>query len=381
MLKELSNNRDIHVASINCMTVDKPHDIYSLVYNSLVPEARALSHKEACRELEALVIKPRGRRISRVVVLDELDHILTKDQDILFKLFQLAFAKNTTLILIGISNALDLTDRFLPRLKSNSLVPTILAFQPYSAQEIAAILEKRLLSLSPGPPGTRAPLMHPAAIQLCARKTTANTGDLRKAFDICRRAIELVEEEVRTNVVTTPENLGGGAPGTPSKRAALRDSRNALATMSLAEAPIVTAMHVMKVCSQSFGGSAVARIKALNLQQKAILCVMVHLRATSAASGAAGGLTVKSVFDRYVQACAQDKMLGRLQHGEFLEVIGALEAAGLVSIPESVKGRGSGARGRGAGHSRITTTVRMLDIMNATNDTPVLRQLVKDISR
>ena len=36
-------------------------------------------------------------------------------------------------------------------------------------------------------------VMDPGAIQFCARKISVITGDIRKALDICRRAIELVE--------------------------------------------------------------------------------------------------------------------------------------------------------------------------------------------
>ena len=39
--------------------------------------------------------------------------------------------------------------------------------------------------------------MEPTAVQFCARKVAAVAGDMRKALDICRRAVEMVEAEVR----------------------------------------------------------------------------------------------------------------------------------------------------------------------------------------
>ena len=39
------------------------------------------------------------------------------------------------------------------------------------------------------------------AIQFCARKVAAVAGDMRKALDICRRAIEMVESEVKKQQV------------------------------------------------------------------------------------------------------------------------------------------------------------------------------------
>ena len=41
------------------------------------------------------------------------------------------------------------------------------------------------------------PVMEATAVQFCARKVAAVAGDMRKALDICRRAVEMVEAEVR----------------------------------------------------------------------------------------------------------------------------------------------------------------------------------------
>ena len=69
----------------------------------------------------------------------------TKDQTILYTLFELPALKDSRLILIGLANALDLTDRALVRLQSRvQFKPLLLNFPPYSKQEIAAILSKRI---------------------------------------------------------------------------------------------------------------------------------------------------------------------------------------------------------------------------------------------
>ena len=40
-------------------------------------------------------------------------------------------------------------------------------------------------------------VLEPNAVMFCARKVAAVAGDMRKALDVCRRAVETVEAEVR----------------------------------------------------------------------------------------------------------------------------------------------------------------------------------------
>jgi cell division control protein 6 len=152
--------------------------------------------------------------------------LITKDQDVLYKIFEWFFlfkqrAKfpKSKLILVGIANALDLTKRFLPRLEAKNVAPDILVFQPYNVKEISSIIKARLMTLhsnndnekSPSKPCDskfmespskeskvlkfldqnelenlkKFPLMHPMAVEFAARKIAAS-GDLRKALDVCR---------------------------------------------------------------------------------------------------------------------------------------------------------------------------------------------------
>lgn len=78
---------------------------------------------------------------------------------------------------LGIANALDLTERVLPRLKHGSCQPLLLHFPPYTREQIVTILRERV--------GEGA-IVAPMAIQFCARKVAAVHGDLRKALDVCR---------------------------------------------------------------------------------------------------------------------------------------------------------------------------------------------------
>lgn len=114
-------------------------------------------------------------------------------------LFEWPWLSNSRLVLIGIANTLDLTDRILPRLQAREKCkPQLLNFPPYTRNQIVAILQDRLTQVS------RDQVLDNAAIQFCARKVSAVSGDVRKALDVCRRAIEIVESDVKSQTVLKP---------------------------------------------------------------------------------------------------------------------------------------------------------------------------------
>lgn len=69
------------------------------------------------------------------------------------------------MVLIGIANSLDLTERLLPGLESRGCKPRLVAFPTYSRTQVATLLQERLDSL-PGP------AFAPMAIDFCSRKVS-----------------------------------------------------------------------------------------------------------------------------------------------------------------------------------------------------------------
>ncbi len=79
------------------------------------------------------------------MVLDEMDQLDTRSRSVLYTIFEWPLNYPNGIILIGIANALDLTDRLLPRLKAKlQLAPQLLHFAPYTRQQLKDILTKRL---------------------------------------------------------------------------------------------------------------------------------------------------------------------------------------------------------------------------------------------
>ncbi|OHF01278.1 cell division control protein [Colletotrichum orchidophilum] len=348
----------VRQAYVNCMSIKSSKDLYNTLLELLGHESD-LSEAVAMEELQKIFVTKKKGSPVYLLVLDEIDHILTMGLESLYRLFEWSLQQPSRLVLIGIANALDLTARFLPRLKSKNLKPDLLPFHPYSAAQIKSIITTRLMTLLPTDSSNKIlPFFHPAAIELCSRKVSSQTGDLRKAFEICRRALDIVESETRRQhenearekvLQMTPsrkpldENLNMAGPGSSgSSRSVSHVAATSLKALTAESAPRVLLKHLNQVTQAAFSNGTNQRLKALNLQQKAALCSLVALekrnralRMTAAPSTPTKSQmmapTVKTLFETYSILCTRDSVLHPLSSSEFREVIGSLETLGLVN--------------------------------------------------
>lgn len=368
MINEMTNaavaNGSAKKVYINCMSIKSSKDLYETLLEQIVADGQIESpDSDAATALQKLIMPRTQSTDVFLVVLDEIDHILTLDLESLYRLFEWSMQKTSRLALVGIANALDLTDRFLPRLKSRNLKPELLPFLPYTAPQIKNIITKRLASLVPA--GSPLPFIHPAAVELCSRKVSSQTGDLRKAFEICRRAIDLIESEIKQKhevearekmLLATPsrkvlgENPNASSPGKRESTHSIPALMTAsLKSLTIENAPRVSISHLNKITAAAFSNGTSQRLKNLNLQQKAALCSLVALekRNRSALSGnithtPSKGLTaapsIKTLYDTYCLLCRQDSVLHPLSSSEFREVMGSLETLSLVAAVDGKTG-------------------------------------------
>lgn len=357
--QELVEQGTVKKVYINCMSIKSSKDLYGTLLDQICDESD-IPEDDAATAVQKLFIPRKKSTDTYMVVLDEIDHILTLDLESLYQLFEWSMQKSSRLVLIGIANALDLTDRFLPRLKSRNLKPELLPFLPYSAAQIKTIITGRLKSLVPE--GSLLPFIHPAAIELCSRKVSSQTGDLRKAFEICRRAIDLVEMETKQKheaeikekiLLATPSKkpLGENVHLSPKKsnRGPSAMLAESLKTLTIETAPRVSIAHLNRITAAAFSNGTTQRLKTLNLQQKAALCSLMALekrnraaRATSTPSTPSKSQTiapsVKLLYDTYCLLCTRESVLHPLSGSEFREVIGSLETLSLVSAVDGKTG-------------------------------------------
>lgn len=362
MTKQYADHENVQAVYVNCMSVKSSKDLYTTVLGAL-GERADVTEADAVAALQAMFVPKSKSTAVYLITLDEIDHILTMGLESLYRVFEWSLQKSSRLLLVGIANALDLTDRFLPRLKSKNLKPELLPFLPYTAAQINNILTTRLKSLMPaGGKEGYLPFIHPAAIELCSRKVSSQTGDLRRAFEICRRALDLIEAETRQKheeaareeaVQLSPskrplgENINGSTVGS---RSVVQVMANSLKALTAETAPRASIGHLNKITSAAFSNGTNQRLKALNLQQKAALCSLIayEKRIRAAARMTNGGTTpsktklmaptIKTMFEAYCQLCTRDSVLHPLSSSEFREVVGSLETLGLVNASDGKSG-------------------------------------------
>ncbi|OQO07385.1 hypothetical protein B0A48_07082 [Cryoendolithus antarcticus] len=347
---------DVKMSVVNCMSIRTAKDLSKKLAQDL-----DLSEDAGFESLRKTFTTANEQSATKyLVILDEVDCLVDLDLALLYNLFEWSMQPHSQLSLIGIANALDLTDRFLPRLKSRSLTPELLPFMPYSAAQIAQVLTAKLRSIAPTT--TDLPFLHPAAIQFCAKKVATQSGDLRKAFDICRRAIDLVEQETKendarvTSVVNpskTPlmENINLSSPVAPRSPAKSPLKPRSTAIYTLETAPRATIAHMAKVTSLAFSNGTTQRLSTLNLQQRAVLCALSALEARNRASQTditaylstptksnKSAPSTRQLFEAYTKLCTREKLLHPLSNIEFRVVVSGLETLSLVQNADGKNG-------------------------------------------
>ncbi|KAI9109147.1 hypothetical protein K1719_019770 [Acacia pycnantha] len=245
------------VLSVNCTSLANTSDIFSKMLGLNQPRGKKTS-ASPLQQLQSLYSQKSSSQNMILMVVDELDYLITKDRAVLHDLFTLTTFPFSRCILIGISNAIDLADRFLPRLKSLNCKPIIVTFRAYSKDQILSILKERLREL----PYT---VFQHQALELCARKVAAASGDMRKALCICRSAIEMLEAEIR-------ESIGLSEISLEERASARQNIASDPDHVKQEEFDAVRIDHVALALSKTYRSPVVDTIQSLPHHQQIILC-------------------------------------------------------------------------------------------------------------
>ncbi|XP_010510455.1 PREDICTED: cell division control protein 6 homolog isoform X2 [Camelina sativa] len=254
--------------SVNCTSLTKTTDIFSKILGKNESGSKANGSSSPLQQLQSLFSQKQQQSSSKMmlIIADEMDYLITRDRGVLHELFMLTTLPFSRCILIGVANAIDLADRFLPKLKSLNCKPLVVTFRAYSKEQILRILQERLVALP-------YVAFQSNALEICARKVSAASGDMRKALCVCRSALEILEIEARGSIDQEPQ---GPVP----------------------ECQVVKMDHMLAALSKTFKSPVVDTIQSLPQHQQIIVC-----SAAKAFRGSKKDRTIAELNKLYLEIC------------------------------------------------------------------------------
>ncbi|VYS53914.1 unnamed protein product [Arabidopsis thaliana] len=282
--------------SVNCTSLTKSTDIFSKILGNYESGKKANGSFSPLQQLQRLFSQKQQQSRSKMmlIIADEMDYLITRDRGVLHELFMLTTLPFSRCILIGVANAIDLADRFLPKLKSLNCKPLVVTFRAYSKDQILRILQERLVAL---------PFVafQSNALEICARKVSAASGDMRKALCVCRSALEILEIEVRGSIDQEPK---GPVP----------------------ECQVVKMDHMIAALSKTFKSPIVDTIQSLPQHQQIIVC-----SAAKAFRGSKKDRTIAELNKLYLEIC-KSSMITPAGITEFSNMCTVLNDQGILKL-------------------------------------------------
>lgn len=313
--KELK--KKLKVDFINCTGIRSIGSIYKNICKSLHLKTQGESSKECLAAIEKYL---RSNHKMTLLILDEIDHLCTSNnkQSVLYNIFEWPAIPNSKLILIGIANSLDLTDRLLVRLKTKcELQPKVMQFSAYTKSQIVDIFKSRLEES-----GVQ-DLFSPAAIQLLAAKVSSVSGDIRRALNIGKRVAELADAERRKNNLTLDitkfealiEEEGTSNVNTPA--------------VQPEEESKIQLKEVVSVLKTVFGNTQTLGDEddSFPVQQKILICTLLLIIKNEKNKS----ITVGRLHDVYKRVCKSRNIIS-IDLAEFLNLCTLSETRGIIKI-------------------------------------------------
>uniref|UniRef100_A0A182MBW3 Cell division control protein n=1 Tax=Anopheles culicifacies TaxID=139723 RepID=A0A182MBW3_9DIPT len=313
---------------INCTSIKSVGSIYKKISEELDLKVNGSTEKAYQTAIEAYLER---KHKTIMLVLDEIDQLSSSKQTILYSIFEWPARPTARLILIGIANALDLTDRLLARLQARcELKPHLIQFLPYTKQQIVAILKSSLEE-------TNSLARFPeAALGLLAAKVASTSGDIRRALFITRRLVESAKKEDRKGNLNTPT--------------------------------VVSMGQVMTVLKQVYGASQTLANdleEGFPLQQKLLICSLMLLLK----HGKNKDITVGKLHDVYKTICTK-RNIQAVDQTEFIGLCSLVETRGIVRLQGKKEPR----------MHRVCLQWDEQEVSSALNDKQLITSIISDVS-
>jgi len=280
---------------LNASTIQTPENLLSEIAESLGLKRSS----KATTVGNALAFKNSGgvQGSPLILALDEIDFLIKNERmvetdSILSTIFRWASDSSYRMILIGISNSVG--NECAKRLHKLIKFEDEIIFEPYTEQDMTAIVKKRL--------GRNKSLVENVAITYLSKKVAKDNGDARSVLEIMSSAV------MECNSTITEEQL------------------NEIEYCS----PVVKLKHVMKTLRESGRTPYAAIISNLPQSQKVVLCIAMTLSQVSPS----WSVITFSQLRRYCGNATHRNILTCLSVDGLMSIVKSLEDAGLLKVGE-----------------------------------------------
>jgi len=196
-LQEMAEDDEIdqfNLVQVNGMKLTHPHQTYVEMLKQL--NGTKTSPTNAA-DILTNIFEQRNKKTTLLIV-DELDLLWTKKQDVLYHLFDWPTNSHAKLIVLSIANTMDLPERLMSQRVSSRLGMSRTAFLPYNFQQLEEIVNSRVEGLD---------IFAKNSVELAARKVATVSGDARRCLDICRRALDFIKENEKVKLTDIQKAL------------------------------------------------------------------------------------------------------------------------------------------------------------------------------
>ena len=203
-----------------------------------------------------------------ILILDEVDLLIDKSQTLLYNIFNWTTYPQSKLIVLSISNTLDLPNRLFPKVQSRMGNNKIM-FKPYTKDELHTIILSRGININ---------TYSEDALKLSSMKVAAVNGDLRRIIQILNKSKEIYEEEKRN-------------------------------FPNASNVDLITKYHILKACEELFDSKITKVLRMLQISEKIILAALL----TKIKDNNESKINVAEIYERkdkflekYNEACSLD---------------------------------------------------------------------------
>ena len=170
-----------------------------------------------------------------ILIIDEIDYLINKFQLLLYHIFNWSLYPNSKLIIISISNIININQLFLSKIESRFGQNKLLV-KPYTKEQIREIINYKEINLK---------LFDEDALKLTSMKVAAINGDLRRVILILKRAIEIHNNEINNNKIDNQKNL-------------------------------INKFYIIKACNDLFDNKIINIIKNLKILEKIVIGAILY---------------------------------------------------------------------------------------------------------